>query len=214
MEMKGICYIFGAGEHYEPPPVFRPDRFIIAADGGYAYLLEKGMPCDLLLGDFDSFTGTTPVGVDALRLPKEKDDTDMVAAIRAGWERGFRVFHIYGGTGGRLDHTLANIQCLGDIAGRGGRGFLYDKESVITVLREGRISFPKDARGILSAFAFTDTASGVYESGLKYALRDATLSNRYPVGVSNAFVGEASSISVREGMLIVIYPKDIQEEDK
>ena len=47
------------------------------------------------------------------RLPVEKDDTDTLAAIRAGLEQGCGLFSIYGGTGGkRLDHTLANLQSL------------------------------------------------------------------------------------------------------
>lgn len=40
----------------------------------------------------------------------------MVAALREGWRRGFRIFRIYGSTGGRLDHPLANIQCIAALA--------------------------------------------------------------------------------------------------
>ena len=53
--MEGpICYIVGAGTFYEEG--FAPERgdFVIAADGGYQILLERGVTMDLVVGDFDS----------------------------------------------------------------------------------------------------------------------------------------------------------------
>lgn len=227
-----ICYIFGAGEHYGPPPVPVSGDLVIAADGGLTYLEQHGLAPDLVVGDFDSYTlPETPFpDLKTVVLPKVKDDTDMVAAIREGNNRGYRIFHIYGGTGGRLDHTLANIQCIADLAQKGFKGYLFDRDTVITAIHHsgaavgnndtvvdadetaihhdnGRITFPASAHGTVSAFAHTEICTGVYERGLKYPLTDATLKNTYPLGVSNEFTGVNSEISVREGTLIVIYPK-------
>ena len=202
---KNICFIFGAGEHYGTPPAPGAGDLVIAADGGYAYLAAYNIPVHLVIGDFDSLE-TVPFNIDIIRLSPVKDDTDMVAALREGWERGYRVFHIYGGTGGRLDHTLANIQCLADLAKRGGRGFLFDRKTVITAIHNDSIFFPARAEGIVSLFAHSDIALGVSEEGFKYSLYNATLRNTYPLGVSNEFAGVPGSIAVREGTLIVIYP--------
>lgn len=250
---KPICFIFGAGEHFGPPPVPAPGDLVVAADGGFAYLEQYGLAPDLVVGDFDSLPKKPPSGVQTVVLPKEKDDTDMAAALREGWRWGYRVFHIYGGTGGRLDHTLANIQCVADLAQRGGTGFLFDRDTVITAIHNGeaaiqnggaavqenntavqrnnasvqienmlnavirnnngRITFPAAARGIVSVFAHTDICAGVFERGLKYPLADATLYNTRPLGVSNEFTGTASEISVREGTLIVFYPRGIHTSD-
>ncbi|HCC34518.1 MAG TPA: thiamine diphosphokinase [Ruminococcaceae bacterium] len=136
----------------------------------------------------------------------------MVAAIREGWRRGFRCFHIYGGTGGRLDHTLANIQCLADIAQRGGRGFLFDSDTVITAITNSSIRFPASAKGMVSVLCHSETAVDVNENGLKYSLVNATLSNSYPLGVSNEFTGVPSEISVEKGTLIIMSPIGIKEE--
>ena len=211
MGKQHACYIFAAGEQYGPPPEMAPGSFVIAADGGYAYLRAHQVAPDLVVGDFDSLQEPPPAGPDTIVLPQEKDDTDMVAALRAGWGCGYRAFHIYGGTGGRLDHTLANIQCIADLAVRGGRGFLYGRDTVITAIAGGRVNFDASARGILSAFAHSDTVTGVYEVGLKYALADATLRNTYPMGVSNEFTGVESSVSVGRGTLVLIYPTDVRE---
>lgn len=122
--MEGpICYIVGAGTFYEEG--FAPERgdFVIAADGGYQILLERGVTMDLVVGDFDSI-GFRPDHPNVVDLPVEKDDTDMMAAIRLGRERGFRSFCLYGGTGGRVDHTLANLQSLVWLSRRGCQGAL------------------------------------------------------------------------------------------
>ncbi len=217
-----ICYIFGAGEHYGPPPVPTSGDLVIAADGGLIYLEHHDLAPDLVVGDFDSLPKKPTSGVKTVVLPKEKDDTDMVAALREGKNRGYRMFHIYGGTGGRLDHTLANIQCIADLAQKGFQGYLFDRDTVITAIHNrdmvinndnDKITFPATARGTVSAFAHTELCAGVYERGLKYPLTDATLTNTYPLGVSNEFTGVNSEISVREGTLIVIYPRRIHTSD-
>ncbi|MDR2615655.1 MAG: thiamine diphosphokinase, partial [Oscillospiraceae bacterium] len=118
--------------------------------------------------------------------------------------------HIYGGTGGRLDHTLANIQCIAALAQTGARGFIYDRDAVITAVHNGAISFPPGARGVVSVLCHSDRAVGVTERGLKYALTDAELTGAHPLGISNEFTGAPASISVRSGTLVVIYPKDVQ----
>lgn len=93
----GNCYIIGAGERINILPAPEQGDLLIAADGGYAWLKEKGLEPDLVVGDFDSMA--EPAGVAHLvRLPKEKDDTDTMAAVRLGQERGYRRFHIFGGT--------------------------------------------------------------------------------------------------------------------
>lgn len=213
MAKKKACYIFGAGDHYGAPPSRAASEFVIAADGGYEYLRRFGVDADMLIGDFDSLEEVPP-HPDLHILPREKDDTDMVAAIHEGWDRGYRNFHIYGGTGGRLDHTLANIQCIADLAGRGGRGFLYDRDAVITAVKNDSILFPAGCAGTVSVFSHSDTADGVYEEGFTYPLVNATLRNNYPLGISNEFTGNPGSVRVTSGTLIVIYPHNVQEVEK
>ena len=120
------CFIIGAGPFYGLPVVPGRGDFIIAADGGYRHCQEAGLTPNLLLGDFDSLD-TLPPSVEVLRYPVDKDDTDSMLALKLGLDRGFTTFHIYGGTGGRMDHTLANLQGLAYLAQRGAKGYLYDQ---------------------------------------------------------------------------------------
>ena len=49
---------------------------------------------------------------DIIHVPVEKDDTDTLLCLKYGMELGYREFLMIGGIGGRLDHTMANIQTL------------------------------------------------------------------------------------------------------
>ena len=212
MKAGKICYVFGAGEYYNNPPPISNEDYVIAADGGYDYVCSNGYRTDLIIGDFDSLF-EVPKHENIRVLPIEKDDTDMAAGIKAGLDEGCSIFRIYGGTGGRLDHTLANIQCLAELSEHGARGYLYDKETVITAITNTSISFPEASRGMISVFSHSDKSIGVYEIGLKYPLTNATLINLHPLGISNEFTGLPASVGVRLGTLIVIYSNDIKEDE-
>ena len=125
------CYIFGAGSYYGLRSKPDVSDYVIAADGGWRWCRSAGLTPDLLLGDFDSL-GEVPAFDHILRVPVEKDDTDMMLAIKKGLERGCREFHLYGGTGGRRsDHTVANYQALLYLARRGARLAQYDRGALV-----------------------------------------------------------------------------------
>ena len=206
----GKCYIFGAGSFYGLRSRPEAGDLVIAADGGYAYCRASGVVPDLVIGDFDSL-GEVPAGENVVRLPVEKDDTDTLAAIRLGLDRGFRDFCLYGGTGGdRPEHTLANLQCLLFLTEHGAAGYLYDRSSVITAVKNGVLAFPAGYRGNLSVFTISGPAQGVTIRGLKYGLEDGILTPELPLGVSNSFTGTAAEITVSDGSLLVWY--DLQPE--
>ena len=217
--MNKRCYIAGAGEFCENRLPAYGD-YIIAADAGYAVLSQYGIIPDLIVGDFDSLDKypqllkTLSGHPNVIQSPVEKDDTDMMLAVRKGLELGFKSFIINGGLGGRLDQTYANIQILAYIAENDASGILYGQEMNVTAVRNSKIElFPdKLQTGIISVFCHGDKAEGVTIKGLKYPLKDAALNCTYPIGISNEILGNNAVISVREGVLIIIYPADIRIE--
>lgn len=206
-----ICYIVGAGENYGLDFCVRDGDMVIAADGGIAYLREKGINADLIVGDFDSLP-EKPAHSNIVALSREKDSTDMIAAIHEGIDRGYKIFHIYCGTGGRLDHTLANIQALAFLSRNKMRGFLFGGDYVITAVTNGSIAFNSRQRGYISVFSCSDKSAGVFLKGLKYELENAVISNTFPIGVSNEFIGVDSTVTVNDGTLAVIFPKEPVED--
>ncbi|MBE6732554.1 MAG: thiamine diphosphokinase [Ruminococcaceae bacterium] len=199
------CYIIGANCG-EISFLKNEGDLIIAADGGYKAALKSGIKPDVILGDFDSL-GYIPVGSEVITLPVCKDDTDTLYAVKLGLSRGFKSFFIYGGLGGRTDHTIANIQTLGLIAEKGGRGYLVSDDEVLTVVKNGSISFNAKAYGTVSVFSFGGKAQNVNINGLFYEIHDATFDSTFPLGVSNSFKGIESVIEVQEGCLLIVFGK-------
>ena len=141
-----------------------------------------------------------------VRHPAEKDDTDLALAADEAIRRGATELYIYAALGGRLDHTVANLQLLASLAARGIRATLFGADgTAVTALASGESAAFSPRAGLLSVFAFGGTASGVTLSGVKYPLSDATLTPDRPLGVSNEFVGEAASVAVKAGTLLLFY---------
>ncbi len=199
----GICYIVGAGECEALDIKKNINDLIIAADGGYRYLLEAGIEPDIIIGDFDSF-GIVPEGDNVLKLNPVKDITDMHAAAQIGIEKGYSEFHIYGACGGRIDHTLANIQLAVSLAQKTIKVLIHNGNTKITAICNGSISFPNEYEGYVSVFAYSDECTGVYIKGLKYTLENATLTNSFPLGVSNEFIGCESEITIGHGTAVIV----------
>jgi thiamine pyrophosphokinase len=210
--MGPVCYIFGAMDPEGFNLEKKPGDLLIAADGGYAYLEKAGFIPDLAIGDFDSL-GAPPEAEHVICFPPEKDYTDLDLAIREGKRRGFRIFCIYGALGGRLDHTIANIQLLAALTQEGSRGYLLGGGQAVTVLEKGELCFTTRGGGYFSAFAFGGPAGGVDEQGLKYTLTDGSLEVSFPLGVSNEFCGREACVSVREGKLLLIWDQDAAQFD-
>ena len=195
-----VCYIVGSAPHCEG---FTPRKedLVIAADGGQKALARMGVVPHLVVGDFDS--SEAPRDLPFVKHPKEKDDTDAALALREGALRGYRTFAFYGCVGGRLDHTLGAIQTALGAKKEGYRVFLVDAGTVATVLRNESFSFTPTAT--VSVLALSERAEGVSLKGLKYPLENATLTNDFPLGVSNEGTGETACVSVENGALYLVW---------
>ncbi len=204
--------IFGAAEMPSPLPEYilkeLDSFFLIAADGGYRHFESLGIRPDLAVGDFDSL-GALPTDCPVIKHPVMKDDTDMLLAIREGLSRGIKRFFILGGTGGRFDHTFANIQSLLFAKKEGAKAFLIGNDEVMTVLLpKEKLFFDRRAKGIVSVFSLSALSEGVNIKGLLYPLEKGRLENSFPLGVSNELVGRDAEISLEKGELLVIMGKD------
>lgn len=200
----GICYIFGAGKGL--PECFnrKNEDLVIAADGGIKALERFGVKPDIAVGDFDSL-GFVPDCDEIIKHPVMKNDTDMMLAVKTGFERGYTEFMLYGGAGGRPDHTFANIQTLTYIAKQGGKGFLDLCGFTASVIIDGELRFLDNAKGDVSVFALSERAEKVTIKGLLYPLLNATLESGFPLGVSNSFTGNSASVKIGKGTALVIW---------
>ena len=200
-----ICYIVGAGDfttHFTPTE----SDLVIAADGGYDALKNAGIRCDLLIGDLDSIN-EVPTGVEIIRHPVMKDETDMMLAYLEGAERGYCDFEIHGATGGRADHTFANYSLLLYMSERGHRGSILCDTGITMLLKNGSIEVSGESSKHFSAFAFGAPAHGVTIKGLEYECEDVTLTPDFPLAVSNRFIGKVGKVEVKSGALLLMIEK-------
>ena len=203
MEHTGkVCVVIGARE---PGPMEIPKvAFVMVCDGGYQHL--KGIRPDLIIGDFDSLGYVPQADCPVVQLPAEKDDTDIMAALRKGIELGFDRFILYGCMGGRPDHAYANYQVLGWLTEQGAEGVLIGDGWSITHIENRSITLYGMTGKTFSVFAPEGKAEGVSIVGAKYPLEGYTMSGAFPIGVSNEFTEEGSvTVGVRNGRLLVMW---------
>jgi thiamine pyrophosphokinase len=199
------CHLIGAGEFF--PANLYPKQegdIVIAVDGGLKWLRNEGIKPDFYIGDFDSHQMTENEFADnVIRLDREKNDTDMFSALMFAYNKGFREFHIHGGTGGRPDHTVANIQSLVNLSRKGAGGLLFFENYYITSITNSSIIITGIPGDYISIHAYSGFAEGVTLTGLKYNLTEACISDDYPIGTSNEFTSETAQIAVKNGTLLI-----------
>lgn len=186
----------------------KENDFIICADGGYNFAKAEEILPDVVIGDFDSFHGEIHSSVKVIRANVEKDDTDTMLCLKYGIEQGCDSFIIAGGLGGRLDHTLGNLQCMAYAVDLQKSIWIIDGKNKATMLGFGAIRIHKIEGAQISLFSFTDECQGVDIRGVKWPLNNAVLRNSFPLGVSNEFQEEFALIQNELGKLLIVLSED------
>jgi thiamine pyrophosphokinase len=204
----GCCHIVGAAPGTLSGIDLHSDDLLIAADGGYLHCVEVGLTPDLVLGDFDSMPLAELEGTDCehVELPCEKDDTDILAAVRKGLSCGYDTFHLYCGFSTDVAHSVANLQVLAFLDENDACGCLHtpDQTTYLLTPSSGFRCLAALAGTRVSVFAFGGPATGVELHGFQWNLTAATITSAFPVGVSNVVTDADAAISVESGRLLVV----------
>ncbi len=180
------------------------NRYIICADRGVVYAKQLGIKPDLIVGDFDSLGYVPEEDCDVLAFKPEKDDTDLMIAVKQALSKGKKNLRIYAALGGRLDHTFASIQTLSFALDNGARAELVSQSEFVTLLDAGEYSFENKAGRSLSLFSYSETVSGLTIKGVKYTLENAQINSSFPIGISNEIISDKATVSFEKGRLLVI----------
>ncbi len=213
MERKK-AFIYTGGTVFNEYVTEKPEKgdLVIAADAGYLTAKEMGILPDILLGDFDTLgEENIPEGIECLRVPCEKNDTDTQLAVRVAIERGAGEIVIIGGLSGRIDHTLSTLAILEDLWERKeGRIFatLTDGKNRVRFIRNGGTILPRSQYRYFSLIAADDLVKGVTLDGCKYPLKNGRISRCHQWAVSNEIVGNCTLIEIKRGGVWVIESMD------
>ncbi len=179
------------------------DCVLIGVEGGAIAAINHGLTLDVALGDFDSVSATEIKKISAHakrveRFPEAKDDTDSALALKEALTHNPDEVIFYGGLGGRLDHTLANLTLLK----QGPITFVTDHTCAFA-LAPGTYRLGQGYK-VVSFFAMEDVKD-LHLTGFRYDLTGYDLKVDDPLCVSNAGDGE---VSFDEGVLLVILSQE------
>ncbi len=107
--------------------------YVLCADNGMKHAKVLGIKPNEILGDFDSCNPDElefykQQGIVVVTSPCEKDETDTELCIELSDKLKAKEIHLIGALGGRIDHTIANINLLYYIR---KRGHLYGRNHTV-----------------------------------------------------------------------------------
>ncbi len=186
--------------------------FLICANGGCRYALAMELKPDLGIGDMDSLkTGDREkikqLDPRLIQHPSEKDKSDLELAIDKAVEMKPGEIVIIGALGGdRADHAFINMLLLYIPLQNNIPARIVDRRQEIFLINDNAVI--EGAEGdYFSLFALGGEASGITTEGLKYPLREGTLSFATTFGLSNELVNKRAAVSVRKGILLAVHYK-------
>lgn len=210
--MKTI--IIGNGEirDYDIIKPYFEYAYVIVCDGGTRHSRALEVVPDIVMGDFDSAPKEDEeyfdkLGVSKAQYPVRKDETDMELAIDLAIEKGSDEIYIVGGLGGRFDHSLANVHLLLRPVRSGIKTCLLDEHNIITLVYDVMDIYGEVGQTV-SLIPLSTTVKGITSHNLEYVLDNATMEMGHSIGVSNVMVAEHATVSVTEGVLVVIMSRD------
>lgn len=183
---------------------------LVALDGGGQPLYDLGYLPDVVLGDFDSlepqyqeyFTGQ---GVRLLTYRRDKDWTDLEIGMELAAEQAMTELLIFGGLGGRLDHTLANLSLLYKAKLNKTKMLLVGQEQLVTMLAPGeRVTINPFTGGHFSLLPYSSALSGVMVTGAQYPLHAATIELGSTRGVHNEFLTTPVEVGIQTGYMLLV----------
>ena len=170
-------------------------------DGGLKHAEQLGREPDLIVGDFDSHEQPVTT-VETIVLPREKDDTDTVYAVKEAIRRGYREFLLVGVTGERFDHTFGNISLLLYLDSLDIPARILDDYSEMSVVSRVPAEV-EDSCSYFSLLNISGTAKGIRIRDAKYPLEDGEIRSEYQFGISNEVLpGRTARVTVQEGRLL------------
>ena len=184
------------------------DDLLIGADRGYFTLVKNGFEPNVAIGDFDSYTGEIDCEK-TIKFPVKKDYTDSALAIEYAIQNGYDKIVVYGGIGGALDHTMANLSLLEKLWGTGIRAIITDGKNRARYIERTSELVPNVGFKYLSLICADREAKGVSLDGCKYPLKNAKLTRSgNSFTTSNEILKNCALVSVKKGGLYIIESKD------
>lgn len=211
--MKTLC--FCAGAQHADLSILNTIHvdILVGVDAGAHILQQHGFNLDLAVGDFDS--SPLPLCRQCLILPREKDDTDLEAALL------YILYHetpeniekiiILGALGvGRLDHLLNNIWLVQQPRFQQWveKFYFVERGNTVRFYRAGKYIIKKEEDKKYLSFIGLTPIRQLSLRGVYYPLNNCDYS--YPMAlISNEFIGSEMEFTFKSGLMCVVQSCDV-----
>ena len=190
-------------------------EFVIGVDRGLKFLYDNEIKPDYIVGDFDSvpkglvdyYREEADVPIREFNPVKDASDTEIALRLCLGLNR--KEIWILGGTGNRIDHLCANIQCLQIALDAGADARIVDSHNQIRLLDKWITLKREEAFGkYFSLFPMELPVDALTITGAKYPLKNHFLKPDDSLCVSNEFELDEVKISFSFGKVILMETRD------
>ncbi|MCT4584890.1 MAG: thiamine diphosphokinase [Peptostreptococcaceae bacterium] len=186
--------------------------YIICADGGANNLKKIDLKPNLIVGDLDSIDKNNlnffrEQNIEFLKFPSAKDSTDSELCVDIAIDKKPNEIYMFGFTGSRLDHTLANINLLKKINDNNIIGFIIDDNNKITIANKDIKLEYEDYYKYISFISLKES-SKITLKGLKYPLKEYILKQDSTICISNEFDDKNAQIKINDGLVLIIKSRD------
>lgn len=186
--------------------------YIIGVDRAAYWLITHKVVPNLAIGDFDSVTEKEHLIIKKmvkhiLQFSKDKDSTDMELAVKQAIRLKPTEVIIFGGTGTRLDHTMATWHLLDRLRSAHIPHVLVDPHNRIRIIGSGKTSIDKASYRYISILPYTKSTT-LSLMGFRYNLHRTRVLQGTTLGVSNEVKGKTGTIIVHKGKVWIVESRD------
>ena len=218
VKMRAIIYANGEFCPSENCPQITEDDLVIAADGGSSHCQVMDIIPDVLIGDLDSTSKSLlkeweAAGVQIIRHPREKDQTDLELALLHAQKTGAREIVVFGAVGGRLDMTFGNLLLLAHPELTGEIAYICGKEEVRLLHSGESLTLRGEPGDTVSLISLHPDSSKITTEGLEYPLVKEELGFGFTRGISNRMTATQASIHLVRGLLVLIHTRNNHSEE-
>ena len=183
--------------------------YIICSDGGANHTYNMDIVPDYIIGDLDSINEDIidyykNKSVKFEKFPTKKDETDTELCIWLSNELKAKEIHLIGALGGRIDHTIANVNLLYYMIKRSIIPKIISYKEEIYIAIDEEITIDGEIGDTISILPIKNDAKGVTLKNLEYPLENYDIEFSRPLGISNVMTNVNCNIKVNEGSIIII----------
>lgn len=178
--------------------------FYIGVDLGALLLIDKGIPVDIAVGDFDScddeqFNIIKSNAKSIIKHDSVKDDTDTALGLSLVDYSKYDEVYVYGSFQKRFDHALANYNLL---IKSNHRILMVDEFNYVYKLVKGVNRIKKNDYHYISFFAFNKT--NITLKGFKYKLLNYELNPLDNLAISNELITDEGMVEIDRDVICIL----------